>query len=395
MLKHYCFFLFALVVSATASLSAQITLTADNYGVQDSVILRDTLYYEGAFVPEIPMGGENQVWDYSNVQIDSLTIFLYDAVPEEDTCFATAQTVNYGTSSFQAFTYPSARYTAYEEGGRFDVGVKTDGAKFPLTAITGNPLDTLAVLPRTTSFRSTLISLPSTFGTITRDTFDQSAPLEITVAAFGLNRTPATQDLNTVRTVEVIGYGDLILPARAGFSSGPLEALLVKTTTVAVNTYTLAGGPAPPALLQAFGVSQNESVVVENYFFQVKGMGRSAANIQQRTPGSGDYQFRYRRVPPGITTGLGSINKPEPLSFFPNPVRPGGVLRLTAPADVTGGVVRLIDLQGRTITESTFSTLAGDTIEFGVPVSVKPGLYFQQVVNARGRLVGVGKVLVQ
>lgn len=394
MLKFYHFLLFVLFVSATTSLSAQITLTADNYGVQDSVVLRDTLYREGGFVPEIPTGGENQVWDYSSVQPDSLFVLSFEPVPEEDTCFVGAQTQGAVNFFFQAFLFPGVRYTAYEEGGRFNVGSKTNGAKFPLTAVTGSPMDTLNILPRTVRAKETLIPFPATFGTIAQDSFVRTTSLELSVAAFGLNRTPSAQIVTTRKTVEVIGYGDLILPALSGVPSEPLEALLVRETTVDVANYTLAGGPAPAPLLQAFGVSQNETTTETSYFFHVKGLGRSAARLLP-TAGSTDYRFQFRRVPSGITTSVNSISSREPLRFSPNPVRPGEVLRVSTPDGVTGGTLRLLDLQGRSITENPFRSLPGDNIEFRIPATVRAGLYFQQLVDERGRLVGVGKVLVR
>lgn len=394
MLKPYYLLLFVLAIGATSTLSAQITLTAENYGVQDSVVLLDTLYQVSNFVPDIPQGGENQVWDYSNLTSDSIDIFTSLEVPEEDTCFAGAQAFFPVTFAFQAFRYAGFTYTTYTADGRFDVGIKTDGAKFPLTAVTGNPLDTLAILPRSGGFRETIIPFPATFGTISRDTFDQTANLELSVGAFGLNQTPAASAQSTTRTTEVIGYGDLILPGLADVPSAPLEALLIQQTTVEVTTYTLAGGPAPAALLQAFGAVQNDTFTRVNYFFHVKGLGRSAANLQL-IPGTSTYFFQFRRVPPGTTTSLSSVRSPEPLRFSPNPVRPGEVLGLTLPAEVTGGALRLLDLQGRIVTENTFNAAPGGNVEVRVPATVKAGLYVQQVVDRQGRLVAVGKVLVQ
>lgn len=392
MLKSYYLLLFVLAIGTTTTLSAQITLTAENYGVQDSVILNDTLYYEGAFAPDIPMGGENQTWDYSAVQADSLISLTFFPVPEEDTCFLGAQTLRPINFAFQAFEYPGTGYTSYEEGGRFNLGFKTDGAKFPLTAITGNPMDTLDILPRISPARETLIPFPATFGTIAQDTFVQTAPLEITVSAFGLNRTPAAQIFTTTNTVEVIGYGNLILPELAGVSSQPLEALLARVTTVEVANYTLAGGPAPAALLQAFGVSQNETNTTVNYFFHVEGVGRSVARLVSI---NGNYRFEFRKVPPMAPSSVDNLVSLEPLQFSPNPVRPGEVLQLTTPVGVSDGMLRLLDIQGRTVAENSFRSLPGDNINFRIPATVMPGLYIQQVLNERGQLVSVGKVLVQ
>ena len=394
MLKHYHFILIVLLISATSALSAQITLTAENYGVQDSVILSDTLYYEGAFAPDIPTGGENQTWDYSAVQADNFISILSLPVPEEDTCFAGAQSLRTVNFVFQAFQYPGFGYTAYEEGGRFELGFKTAGAKFPLTAITGNPMDTLDILPRISPTRETLIPFPATFGTIAQDTFVQTAPLELTVSAFGLNQTPAAQTVTTTNTVEVIGYGDLILPTLSGVPSEPIEALLARVTTVNVANYTLAGGPAPAALLQAFGVSQNETTTTVNYFFHIEGMGRSVARLLSFN-GNTQYRFEFRGVPPGVTSSVDNVGSLEPLRFSPNPVHPGEVLQLTTPVGVSDGILRLLDIQGRTITENPFRSFPGDNIDFRIPATVGPGLYIQQVLNERGQLVSVGKVLVQ
>lgn len=391
MYKHYLSLLF-LVLAGTAALPAQITLTADNYGVQDSVILLDSIYFDGRNVPDFPTAGENQTWDYSGLQVDSFYVNTYQEVPEDDTCFVGAQTLVPITFSFQAFSYPGFGYTSYEDSGRFDRGIKTDGAKFPLTAVTGSNQDTLAILPRVEAGRETLIPFPATYGTTSRDSFNLTASLELSVAAFGLNRTPAAQHYATTRTSEIIGYGDLILPAIPGAPSEPLEALLMKTTIVNAVTYTLAGGPAPPTLLQAFGARQNDTLTDVIYYFHVKGMGWSAARILV-PGGQSTYEFQMRKVVPGTTTGVNRFS-PKPISLYPNPVRPGESLFLTIPAEVSSGTMRLIDARGRVVTERMFRAYPGENIEFPIPPALKPGLYFQQVTDQAGQLMGIGKVMV-
>jgi hypothetical protein len=392
MLK-YNFLLLLLLVGVTG-LSAQITLTADNYGSQDTVILLDTFYADSTPFINPPQGGADQVWDYSDRTLE--LVGANENFPiGEDTCFAGATSFSFSNTSFQGFVYPLKSYETTNASGRIIIGQKLEEQKFSLLQVTGNPADTLTFLEDAPEVNFPFIRFPATFGSSFVDTTSGASPFALTVAAFGLNNTPGAEQSITVKHLDVIGYGTVILPQSDGSVTEPLEVLLIRDSTVVTETYTLGGAPAPAALLQAFGLMDVNVTSRVSYFFQAKGRGRSVARFSEGSfDGEITFRFDVRDVAPGTTT---ATRRPEviKLTLFPNPVRPGDNIRLSGRTDLIGGTARLLDLQGRVITEQVFNGFSGEAVELFVPATTKPGLYFYQLLSQNGQPVGLGKVMVR
>jgi hypothetical protein len=383
----------ATLLLGVTSLSAQITLTADNFGLGDTIAALDTVYLDNRIVVDPPQGGENMVWDYSDVVSDTIEI-LENTPVGEDTIFAGAISVSEAEREFQDFVFPVFNYEGANENGRFYLGETSPGAKFPLLSITGGANDTLAFPSYTLADSTPITRLPLSFGTSYVDSIVRVVPFTLTVAARQLDRVPGAQIENTAYHTDVIGYGTLILPQPGGTVTEPLEALLVRDSVVTLTTYTLGGGPAPAQLLGAFGLREVNRFVDVRYGFLVKGLGRAAARFQ--TPGidTVNFRFSYRRVPAGTTTAIpgSSVSK---LAFYPNPVRPGDVLRLSGGPELTAGTAYLIDARGRTVGQQRITTIPGGALEIEVPGGTAPGLYFYQLSDRSGQPVGIGKVRVR
>lgn len=387
------FFLLLLACTATG-LSAQITLTAENFGTLDTVLLEQTIYADSD-VYSPPRGGANQVWDFSDASPDLFST-SFNFLPPNDTCFGGATSAFNNPRMLQAFVIPATAYETTNQEGRFIVGDKVLETKFPLVTITGGVNDTLAFSAVSIERMDPVVRFPLTADVENIDTTIEALPFELTVAGFGLTNTPGAQLAESRFYKEVIGYGTLILPQSDGSVTEPLETLLVRDSVATTVTYTLGGAPAPGALLAAFGLQEtNESYQIA-YFFYVKGLGRAACYFARtdRSPGAQQFQLNFRDVPPGTTTGTNNIELLN-LSLSPNPVRPGENLRLTGVADLASGSVRLLDQQGRIISERTFRNANGTILDLPVPVATPSGLYFYQLINDSGQPVGVGKIMVR
>lgn len=393
-MRHYYFIYFFLLLGANG-LSAQITLTADNYGSRDTVILQDSVFADSTLLVAPPQGGADQVWDFSDLDLNLLSVNLNFPVADDDTCFTGTTTFRNTSLNFQGFVYPARDYEITNDSGRYTRGQKVPAAKFSLLQVTGNPADTLAFSALNIELNAPFIRFPATFGSAFVDTIIINNPFALTVSGFGLNMTPGNEHTETVYHRDIIGYGTIILPQSDGSVTEPLEVLLSRDSTVTTATYTLGGAPAPPALLQAFGLMEVNVSTRVSYFFHAKGVGRSVARfLAVNDNGEDKFEFSARTVPPGTTTGIRNHELLH-LKPFPNPVSPGESIKLAGGTELNAGTLRLLDLQGRVISEQTFQHSFGNYSELLVPATAKAGLYFYQLSNRAGRPVGVGKVMVR
>lgn len=386
--------LLAVLITA-GGLTAQITLTAENYGSLDTIRLADTAYIDTLLFDAPPATGADRVWDYSDRTLDGIADVFRERAYSNDSCFAGANATFDITYNFQGFPYPGQGFTGTDSSGRYVLGSTVTETSFSLLQVTGNPADTLTFVADKVETYDPFIQFPSTFGDSFVDTTTVTGKFELTVAAFGLNKTPGSRDIFGVTYRDIVGYGTLILPQGDGSVTEPLEALLVRDSTVDRTTYSLGGAPAPAALLGAFGLTDTTITTRVVYYFHVKGRGRTAARFSPRSGvDAGKYALIVRTVAPGTTT---SVRAPEvnALTLYPNPVRAGGSLRLGGQTTITDGTLRLLDVSGRAVSEVRFQNVAAGDTELRIPASARPGLYLYQLADRRGRTVGIGRVMVR
>lgn len=83
--------------------------------------------------------------------------------------------------------------------------------------------------------------------------------MKLTLNDYGIIRTDFEKRSREVRVDSVVGWGDVITPVGTG-ASVPYNCLLVNRYTTVSDSFYLGGSPAPAALLQAFGLAQNQKM---------------------------------------------------------------------------------------------------------------------------------------
>ena len=254
------------VLTFSLSMTAQITINRADFGisstVRDSAVVKN-LTKTGATLPTF---GNNQNWDYSALK-DSLADLgtRYYAPPAS---FGTVPTVfsdanvaaNYNTT-FQAFSYPSRAYLKSDATGFNQLGYATNGRAFSITPISGGATDSLIFTAAITRYTNPNIfyKFPITANSVWKSNFKDTSNFLLTIAAFGLNRTPGARVSAYTQTDTIMGWGTLKMRNPTGGASLSYAVLLDRNIVTTVDSFYLAGGPAPAALLGAFGLTQGSS----------------------------------------------------------------------------------------------------------------------------------------
>ncbi|MFM2267758.1 MAG: hypothetical protein RL757_1199, partial [Bacteroidota bacterium] len=329
-MKKSLFSIFCFLLSSS-SLMAQITINRANFaisGSRDSAAVK-RLTQAGATLPTI---GNNQTWDYS-AQKDSFPnvsryyyepVASFGAVPPlfSDATYA----FNYLTT-FQFFAYPSRAYEKLDATGYAQLGYITQGGKFSLTQISGGATDSIYFSAGAQRYANPWISykFPMTANSVWKSNYKDTSNFQLSIAAFGLNRTPGFRVAKYNYTDSIVGWGTLKLRNPSGGAPLNFAVLLQQSSGTQVDSFYLGGAPAPATLLAAFGLTQGQ-ISVGAGSYQFLGVGFNAAFLSVFPSNTGGVGSLVRAVIPSV--GLTLDNKEIKdntivATLYPNPTTSG------------------------------------------------------------------------
>ena len=383
---HFAIFFFALVVAFRSH--SQVTIDQSNF-------LRGTTYID-TLVQAMPSSlgapgeGPDQVWDYTGL-MEGDTYYTDHFGVSNHPEFPDATTYYRSDLTFQGFPIQNHYYETVDDQGWAIVGQEITDVTFSITAITGGPTDSLRFVGGNYPYPvySELINFPATYQDQWTSETIGNTPFELTVAAFGLNKVPGNRKRSVTNDREIAGYGKLMIPTLDGTPSAPMDVLLMKTTSITIDSVFLGGAPAPPPLMAAFGLVQG-SIDTSTYYFCYKpGFGSA---VLFYSPQSG--AFSYRPTAAEIVSGVKEADLME-VEHFPNPVAAGKALTIELENPLSSGMIRFIDLQGRVEHETAIDSAFGNQLFVKVPASMREGLYIFQVQDLTRGTTGVGKLQVE
>lgn len=372
--------------------SAQVTITQADFprpaGFTDIQI---EAIINGAV---LPTEGANQTWDYSALATSSVNVTDYfDAT--SSTTFAGA--LNYYSDDlfFQGMTIPSVNYRGIDATGWYDVGRTNTDITYPLTAVTGSSADSLRFVGGDYPYegRVNYLEFPVTYPNQWTSTFKENVPFELSVAAFGLNKTPGVRVNKTTHVREVVGFGTLVTPLSDTSSTAPMDVLLIKVVSTRADSFFLGGAPAPAALITAFQVSQGGATTNTYYLFYKPGFGYPIMNIGVSSSTGQPESINYRRGAAGAVSTKNVVL--APVRAFPNPISSGGMLTLQAESTADFETIQFMDMNGRVIETKTIRANSDNQVQVQIPSNLSNGLYFYTIQNKEGSLIGNGKFLVK
>jgi len=366
-------------------LRAQITLTSKDYPLKvgpDSFLIDNN----GAAIA-LPKGGADMKWDYSNLTQSSARV---DQVLDGSKLSAFDEATHKHRTAYvvQAFRFRAMDYERVDENGYSTVGrVQFDTAHSLLT-VTGNAADEMHFPYYEQKFTHPRkkMKFPYSYQDGWEEMDIQLTKFDLTVAAFGLNKTPGEIVRRRYQKREVIGYGELSLPNGSGGKSQPIHVLLVNIKDSIIDSVFLAGSPAPAPLLAAFNFTQGNTWHYEVYAFEMRGLGRQPLGFTLKANGDVSYAY-YRPRAARLVVGTSEPSVQKDASVYPSQVMAGQALKVIGPAQQVH-TAKLIATDGKVY------ALQHQSVNSYLVPDVAPGVYLLQVSDAHLRRQFTQKIVV-
>lgn len=379
------FTLIAGLLLTTTSVFAQVTITVDDFPFQNGVT---TTFDQSTFSFSYPEAGSEQVFDYSSLEISG-TASIDRGLPGADSPFPMATSLSLDTTDFQGFPIYSVEYQQFSDTAYSVLGSVAEDVIYPIANITGGPNDSIrfpAVILDFDGTQDDRIRFPLNYQDSWEKNFVGTTPFELTVAGFGLNQTPGARTNTSVFIREVIASGNVILPGEDGEALGLIPALVVRSTSETTSNYTLGGAPAPPALLTAFGLTQDAVTSDTAYVYYSPGLGAQLMIVYGSTQ-----RVIINTEAASVVSAVKDIQLVEG-QFYPNPVTAGRQLFIRTNDPVDAQLLQLVNMSGQVVNSRSLDAQSTDSFDINVPHNLPAGMYFVRVIGQSGKLLAVAKI---
>lgn len=347
--------------------------------------------------PPAPTIGANQTWDYS--AYTTTNVFTNDYQAETDTFFTNAGIdVYYDAFKVMSPTLGLGYNTSFEfdfnANGIEDKGLYVYGISNTLGSITGNNNDSLKI-PTQKSLLSQprkFMEFPVTANSAWASDSRRAVNFTITASVFGLNNAPAQHVYHYLRKDSVIGWGKLSVHT-AGGSSIPYDVLQIQSENYALDSFYLAGAPAPAQLLNAFSVSQGQKTQIaymrnfhrKGYFNYLVRFSYGEDNTYTNVASS----FYH-------TDNLTTVGIEDEVAYstliFPNPANGNEIFFQMLGKNVLASQYSITDIQGKRIYEGNSEEMGAGNLKLYLPENIENGLYFIQIKDADNQTLTTEKI---
>jgi hypothetical protein len=341
--------------------------------------------------------GTNKIWDFGSFVGSNPGVLNYAI---EIDPFFTSQGIDVFSNTTKAFNADFSYDIAYEydfnTNAVDDKGMYVYKQAYELSTFTGSNLDSLVmaeqkyILP----IARTYMKFPMTMGTAWNTISARSVDFKLTVAAASLSNTPVQHRFNIVRSDSIVGWGKLSVHTGSG-ASVQYDVLVDKLAQYAVDSFYLAGSPAPTSLLAAFGVTQGQMTDKQYaYHFYRKG----ATNYLMRLWYSDDNTYTNLAgafiAGDGLTTvGIGEKDQVNYASvLFPNPTNRDEINIQILGKQFLNTTFTISDITGKLVSTGTTLTRNGESLVVILDPSISNGQYFVKINDLDGNMIVNEKV---
>jgi len=366
-----------LATGLTAAAQTPITLTQSNFPALATAVDAYNVANPASVTP--PTLGANQTWNYGGLVATGQATRAYSSPSATPAFPGTTRSYVYALplGPFQVQGITSQALTA---SGLKYLGYSIPRQRFGLAAVTGTATDSLVVPTQAVPVGATLVAFPTTVGTVNKNFYRAGTTGLLTVGLVGLSKTPLRLVQRVSSTDSVAGYGTLRVPTTGGTSAN--QVLLVRSRVIEVDSFYLAGQPAPALLLGFLGVQQG--TVTSSYYDNFYRAGSSQALL------SFAYTSATYQALQGVTySAESSLLATRPslaatvggLSAYPNPLAQGPLTLLAG-----NGSQALVTLTVRDVLGRQLATGRG---QLGQPTALLAGLpqgtYLLEIATADGQ----------
>jgi hypothetical protein len=387
--------LLSMLTCTIMSIKAQgpITLTAENF---PPLTTYKTL--DGMNIETFPFGNVPETWDFGNVSMPFLETLAYPTAT--DPFFSTSD------------SYRSASRTAL--GAILDVEYYwTKNAEFfgengwkiyqnttSLVDYTGNANDFVSYPLQKQLFDVSreILRFPVTYGYTNSSDSRRVTNFNLTINAYGINNTPGQLVTHLHRHDTIVGYGKM----RVYTPQGPsvyYDVLAMKSWQYELDSFYLGGSPAPPALLTAFGLTQNANDVSDKinrlYFYREN----NSAPFMLVNFESNPFDFYTGIFVHGDNLSLASAEELSKESYqvfiYPNPSNGKNITLEFFGKQVNEVNYIITDITGKLVKEVKNHLLQNNKLNLDFGSSIEAGSYFVNITNKEGNVIASEKIQLQ
>lgn len=374
-------------------MQAQITLERVDFTLEKEVAVKGWILDTTGISP--PVMGAGMTWDFSSQTV--LNASNYTKFEADNLNFPDANLVDFTSQSALngLVNVPTNFYEILNDDDYYTTGRTTAKTSLPSGPLTGGTNDTITFLETVNIYQEPVYFLrfPLNYADTWSYTLSNSTEFEITVAAFGLDHAPASNDISSVSSDTVLGYGTLILPHPDGTGTVSMEALCIKGELNQQSDYYLFNQPAPQAMLDVLGLTQGATTTIIDYAFYVKGLPRSALNMSFQSDGS----IRYISISDDIRSLISSTDNPAAsqieTKIFPNPSNGDFKLQFVK-SDRQSWTLVVFNTLGQRIHSQIIDGNASEVNAEVQLATVSSGLHHFVLHNAEGAIVSTGNFVV-
>ncbi len=385
-MRNFFTFLGAIAVSVTANAQSAITLNSSNVtGLQTGKAHWNVASNVGM---KSPSTGSNQTWDLSGMK-DSIQMTTNYVSATGFTSTSVVDTSTYenvipGAIVKSGFVYDVDANGYFVAGGIIPAQAYSEGF------LTGNKYDSSHWAPQTYKDRQNLMVFPATAGSSWTSNGYHRLTFTITVAAYSLKDVPVTVAKHYYVKDTVVGWGTVNVPSSNKSSIG-YNSLLVRRKTIVVDSFYLAGNVAPPAMLVALGVKQNDSSATYNEYLYRAGTGTPLVSYSypDNTYSKPSYTtYDADNVESGINN---QGYDPAIFNIFPNPATAGPVNIQVNKLSQNPWNLTVVNSLGQTMVSEKIEGSGNRNLQLNM-AGCKAGLYFVHVADNNGNVLMSSKL---
>ncbi|TXB70175.1 T9SS type A sorting domain-containing protein [Phaeodactylibacter luteus] len=379
--------LLALALPAFAQISLQpgdITMSPNG----------DTIHYTRLAINEVllPEGGEDKVWDYSNITFNGSQIGVFSA---NDTEFFPSSNLYAPIESVYAGVpvLINRYFTLTDDGFSID-GFVDLSLELPLQAATGNPADTLIIVggERAESVARAIYQLPMAYEDEWGMDSRSNINFVVNAPTFGLAGFAVRQQIDRTVSTTVNGWGTILLRDPDTEEVLEFETLLVTEQNTRRDSFLdAANNPLPAALLAPLGLTQGSESNATHYYFYMPGLdyfGVYFFSADGELETALQNKDLFQNGTPVVSTRWQQVPQVAH-KVFPNPVA-GHQFELQLDKNSTEEWgLSVFDTAGRLAHQQI---VVGPLERISLPAQLTAGSYFYQLTNAAGQTVGSGKI---
>jgi hypothetical protein len=395
MKKLSLFLLLLVFLSINLHSQSPLVITKSNFNVE---VKNDTigLIYTPVAELGMPTFGANQNWDYSNLNTIGQGYGVnYNEIPTEP-FFSNANFVfpDYFEVIAGERGYYYDEYHSLNDNGYQAIGFGVREQAYFIGDLTGSPTDSIVFHYQNQMYNNprSILKFPFTYNDVVVSEFRKSLDFTLSVTPFGLNNASAQKVTHTVQVDTVVGWGKLKVPnIKNGINSSiPYDVLLVKRTTVSVDSLYLYGMPAPEALLAAFSLEQGTATVSQRLLFWRANSKSLLMTMNLDNSGNLTGETTYDLNTDISTSVEISDDANSNMIVYPNPVQK--YLNVKLNENLSANLnLSITDIFGTTITNKQ---LTSNDLFLELPSQISNGTYFIKLSDEFGNIKSKGKFIV-